>query len=335
MALFLAPRQFQRRADAYEQLGQLTAAGMPLPGALEMIERNPAARSDRPALRRILDHLGQGHTFSASLEAAGRWLPAFDLALLHAGEQSGRLPECFRILSRHYGGQAQLARELLANLAYPVALLHAAVFLFPFPQLFLTGDPGAYAVQTLGVLLPFHAAGWLILFALQGRHGQAWRSLMERLAARLPWLGAARKAQALSHLSSALEALINAGVGIIEAWRLAALASGSPALSRCVSGWRHALEAGRTPAELVADSPLFPEVFANLYRTGEVSGRLDESLLNLSRYYREEAARKLKLLTEWVPRLFYMVVALAVAWKILSFWTGYFKQIEDVINSVP
>ena len=66
-----------------------------------------------------------------------------------------------------------------------------------------------------------------------------------------------------------------------------------------------------------------------------MSGRLDESLLNLSRYYQEEAARKLKLLTEWAPRLFYLAVALAIAWKIVSFWAGYFKQIEDVINTVP
>jgi type II secretory pathway component PulF len=335
MSLFIAPRQFQQRADTYERLSQLTAAGVPLTGALEMIERNPSVRSDRVQVRRVLERLRQGHTFSGSLPSAGQWLPAFDIALLQAGEQSGRLPECFRLLSRHYAGHAQLARDLMANLAYPVLLLHAAVFLFPLPQLFLSGNLGSYLGQTVGVLLPFYAAGVLVLFALQGRHGEAWRAWMERLLKRVPLLGSARRAQALSHLSSALEALINAGVRIVEAWQIAALASGSPAMRRVVSGWMPALEAGRTPAELVAESPLFPEVFANLYGTGEVSGRLDESLLNLSRYYREEAARKLKLLTEWGPRLFYLAVALAVAWRILSFWTGYFKQIEDVINSVP
>ena len=257
MALFPAPRQFQQRADAYEQLGQLTAAGVPLISALEMLERNPAAKSDRPALRHTLDHLRQGHTLSGSLPAAGRWLPSFDMALLQAGEQSGRLPECFRLLSRHYAGQAQLARDLLANLAYPVVLLHVAVFLFPFPQLFLTGDLAAYLGRTVGVLLPFYVAGFLILFALRGRHGEEWRGLMERVMGCVPWLGAARRAQALSHLASALEALINAGVGIIEAWHLAALASGSPALRRGVAGWRSALEANATPAELVAARPCF------------------------------------------------------------------------------
>jgi len=335
MAWFPAPRQFERRAAFYEQLAQLTGAGVPLPSALEMIQRNPVVRADRPALRRVLAHLGGGGTLAEALAAAGPWLPAFDVALLQAGEQSGRLPECFQLLARHYAAVAQLGRDLVANLAYPVVLLHAAVLLFPFPDLFLTGDFGTYAARTLGVLLPFYAAALLVLYALGGRHSETWRGLLEVWVSGLPVVGAARRAQALARLASALEALINAGVGIIEAWRIAARASGSPALQRCVDAWGPALQRGRTPAELVAESPLFPEVFARLYSTGELTGRLDESLLSLARLHQDEAARKFKRLAEWLPRLFYLAVMLAIAWKILAFWTGYFRQVEDVINSVP
>ena len=47
------------------------------------------------------------------------------------------------------------------------------------------------------------------------------------------------------------------------------------------------------PSEAVRLCPLFPVTFANLYASGEVSGKLDDSLRQISRMYNEDGARKL------------------------------------------
>ncbi len=94
----------------------------------------------------------------------------------------------------------------------------------------------------------------------------------------IPVLGTARHYLALSRLAAALEALISAGVNIFEAWDLAAAASGSPALRRAVADWRPKITAGQMPSEAVRACRLFPEMFANFYASGEISGKLDESL---------------------------------------------------------
>ncbi|HEY9174401.1 MAG TPA: type II secretion system F family protein, partial [Verrucomicrobiae bacterium] len=125
-----------------------------------------------------------------------------------------------------------------------------------------------------------------------------------------------------------LEALISAGVTVVEAWQLAARASGSPALEHAVTRWRSSLAAGQTPAELVTASGRFPELFANQYATGEQSGKLDDSLRRLNRYYQEEGSRKLEAVAQWTPRFFYLIVAGLVAWKVINFWMGYFEQIQ-------
>lgn len=52
--------------------------------------------------------------------------------------------------------------------------------------------------------------------------------------------------------------------------------------------------AGQTPAESVSASGIFPDEFSSLYHTGEVSGKLDESLLRARVYFAEQGARKLK-----------------------------------------
>src|SRR5262245_20111142 len=133
MALFITPGQLSHRAALYQQLGQLTSAGITLQAAIEMQQRNPPARSMRQGMSVIQHQLQAGSTFAGALMAAEQWVPGFDIALLHAGEESGRLPNCFQLLARHYETAAQLLRQTLSGLAYPALLFHMAVFIFPLP----------------------------------------------------------------------------------------------------------------------------------------------------------------------------------------------------------
>ena len=331
MPLIVTPGQLSRRAELYHQLAQLTAAGVGLLRVLDQLERRPPARSFRAPLRRISQHLSHGHTFSDSLRAAD-WLPEFDIALIEAGEQSGRLDTCFRLLAEYYSDRARVARQVIMDLAYPLALLHFAVFIFPFPDFFMSGNLLVYLAKTLGVLLPGYVAVFALLYAAQSRHGETWRSFVELTLRPVPLLGPARHFLSLARLAAALEALIAAGVTIIEAWGLAAGACGSPGIRRAVRSWKPGLLAGETPADAVNRCGWFPELFANLYHTGEVSGSLEDSLAKLRKYYQEEGTRKLHAVAQWVPRLIYLGIMLVIAYKIVNFWMGYFQQIQNVIG---
>jgi type IV pilus assembly protein PilC len=147
MPLDFTPGQFARRAEFYHQLGALTGAGLTIIRGLETLERNPPSRSYRQPIRRVLDQLARGATFTEALQSTGGWVPGFDIGLLHAGEQSGRLEACFRLLADYYRDRAQLARQIIGDLAYPVALFHFAIFIFPFAQLFTSGNWTRYLIQ--------------------------------------------------------------------------------------------------------------------------------------------------------------------------------------------
>jgi len=332
MGLVVTPRQLAQRAELYHQISQLLDAGIGLPEALKVLHRSPPVRSFREPLARLMYHLDQGSTFSQSLRTVEGWLPTFDLALLEAGEQSGRLPQCFKLLAQYYTERAQLARQVIQDLAYPVFLFHFAILIKPFPTLFLTGNVTNYLAQTVGVFAPIYLVVALILFASQGRHGESWRALMEKISRWIPLLGPARRALSLSRLAAALEALINAGVPIIEAWELAAGASGSPALRHAVLAWKPQVEAGTTPAEALSESGAFPELFANMYNTGEVSGQLDDGLLRLQKYYQEQGSRQMKAFSQWVPKIIYFAIVLMIAYQIVSFYTGYYRKVGEVIG---
>jgi type II secretory pathway component PulF len=329
MPLIITPGQLSQRADFYHQLGQLIGAGLGLTRALEQLKRNPPAPSYREPIQRVLEELANGCTLADALQRVGHWLPAFDIALLEAGEQSGRLEASFRLLTDYYRARARLARQMIGDLAYPAFLFHFAIFLFPFPKLFLSGNWLAYLLQTLGVLIPIYAGVALMIYAAQSGHGEAWRARLESILGRVPVLGTARHYLALSRLAAALDALLSAGVTILEAWEMAATASGSPALRREVAAWRPLVDAGQTPAEVVRASSRFPEMFANQYATGEISGQLDDALRRLSAYYEEEGTRKLHAVAQWTPRVIYLCVVLLIAYQIIQFWLGYFGQIRD------
>jgi len=328
MAFIVTPGQLHGRAEFYHQLAQYTAAGIGLPAALDQLRQHPPSRSYVAPTENLVRLLGEGYTLTESLGRLGSWLTAFDVALLHAGEQSGRLDACFRLLADYYEDRARMARQMIGDLLYPAFLLHFAVFILPFAQFFQSGNVAVYLLQTLGVLLPIYGCLALIIYAAQGRHGESWRAWMEAVFHPIPGLGTARRYLALGRLAAALEALINAGVNIIQAWELAAAACGSPELRRTVLGWRPMLDSGQTPAEVVTASGKFPQMFSSQYHTGELSGKLDETLRLLRRFYQEEGSRRLHLLAQWTPRAVYLLVAGMIAFRVLHFYIGYFNDIS-------
>jgi len=333
--LLITPGQLAARSQLFHQLGQVTASGIGLVAALEILQRNPPRASMREPIGRLLQQLQTGSTFGDSLEHSGRWLSSFDIALLQAGEKSGRLPDCFRLLSDYYAQRAQLARQVIAFSVYPLIVFHVAVFIFPigrFTDLVLKGAFVPFVFQKLCVLIPVYGLAMFAAYAMQSTHGEHWRASVERLLSSLPVLGTARRSLAIARLSIALDALLNAGVNVIEAWEIAAAASGSPALRRVVRTSRQQLIDGTTPSEMVSSHREFPTTFASLYHSGEISGTLDDALRRSHVLHHEEGSRKMKQFVFGLAGALVACVMLMVAWNIIAFYLGYFRQINDAIN---
>ena len=328
--MLFTPGQFSRRANFYHQLAQLTGAGLTITRALEHLHRSPPGQSFRQPIREALVDIEAGMTVSEAFGRHPEWMPEFDLALLHAGERGGRLEATFNLLNEFYLERADVARRVLGALVYPVFLLHAALFILAFPDLFLTGNLFAFGAKTFGVLIPLYVLVGISIFLSQGRRGESWRALLESITRMIPMVGTGRRNMALARCAAALEALINAGEGIVEAWPLAASASGSPAMLREVHKWRSEFGMGRTPAEILRDSREFPEMFANLYSSGEISGSLDATLKRLSKYYLEEGSRNIRMAARIGPGILYGLVMIYIAWRVITFYLGYFQQLGEI-----
>lgn len=327
--LIVTPSELRRRADFYHQLQQLTSAGLGIVRSLDQLKRNAPSRTYRAKTQELVTLVERGQPLGESLRAIHHWLPELDVTLIEAGEKSGRLDRCFRMLGDYYAERAKTAKRVIGALAYPAFLLHlmaavmTLVFFFWKPALCLAPIAG------LGALYVFT---FLLVYATQNKHSEGWRSKVEFIFNLVPVLGKARRHLALGRLAAALEALISAGVSIIEAWELAARASGSVALQRTVESWNPMLRAGKTPAEMIESSHGFPEIFASQYAAGEVSGKLDETLERLRDYYQEDGGQKVQLLAQWIPIGIYLLVLIGGGAFVIWFWTAYFAKIQEAIG---
>jgi Type II secretory pathway, component PulF len=336
--MIVTPWQLSRQAELYHQVGSMISAGVPLIQALEMSVRNPGTKGSRHVVEKLITHLQSGLTFTDSMIRVKGWLPDFDIALLSVGEQSGRLDISFHQLSEYYEARAKIIRDTLAGLAMTLITLHVFLLIFPL-GLFVSMVQGLinsnfaqcipFLIQKAIVFGGGYAVVFFLIFSSQGNRGEYWRSVVEGVMMRIPILRTARRYLVLARLSTALEALVSGGVNIVQAWKLAGRASGSPGLNRSISTWKAQLEAGVTPAELVNRTRYFPEMFANLYSTGETSGRLDDTLTRLRDYFREEGFRKLRLFTRVLNGVIYGTVAVMVAIQVIRFYLAYFNAMLE------
>lgn len=310
----------RRLAAWYFQLAQSLEAGVPL------LEAWSAPGGPAPAARAVMvERLRGGATWPGEL-AAAVWLPSVDRHLLSAGAEAGRLPAACRRLAVQHETVARLTgRAVLATL-YPLAVVHLGAVLLPLRELVL-GSAAAYARQVALVLVPL----WLVLLGAR-LAGQQFPGLRRRVFAVLPGVAGYQRARDLGVLAAVLEGYVANGLSPVVAWAMAGAATGAPRLQALGARLAAEAEAGRQPGLALVHERTVPAEFAQAYRSGEQSGRLDESLGWLARRYAEEAERCLTHVSLWYPMLALLAVAGWVGASIVSIYSGYLTDLLSIME---
>lgn len=350
----VTPGQLNRRAQLFEQLAAMIAAGVPLTQALEMAARNRSTGIPRKVLLELTAHLQEGHTFADAMQlVSGQkrapqtpgikvsptghrayWLSDFDIALLTAGEESGQLDSTFKLLARYYAARAKMIRDTIAGSIITGVTLHVFLLVFPIGllQSFVLGIVNndhakclPFIIEKIVVFALLYGSIWAAAFAGQSNRSGGWRSFVESIVSLVPLLRTAVKYLAVARLAMALDALLSAGVPVIRSWELASAACGSPRLHREVLKWLPELEHGLTPADMVTQIRYFPDMFTQLYQSGEISGKMDETLTRLHTYFEQEGFHKLQIFSRIVMFVIYFSIAILVGVFVIRFYVNYFN----------
>jgi general secretion pathway protein F len=327
----MSTSKLRLRAQTYEQLAAMIGAGVSIERALTVLSESGSFGRRRREFQRILKEVQRGNPFGEALGRATSLVPPLDRAVLSVGEQSGRLEETLKLLAQSCHRNAALLGEMISNLAYPLVVIHVALLVFPIAHIqaiVLEGDFTPFLMQKLRAFGMLYGAVLIAVYILPWLVGGSAKSLFASLLRPVPVLGRGLHQLALARVAFALDVQLAAGVPVLDAWPLAGELCGSASLHREIRSWQKELARGATPGEMAARSRGFSGLFAEFYRTGELSGRLEESLDQIQRYYSEEGSARMRAIAQWVPRILYFAVVLYVVKAVFGFYSGYFDRLN-------
>lgn len=309
----------------YRQLGVMLKAGLPWDQALPLAgdTGGPAyARRSRAWARACT----AGSALGDALAADGE--PPLAVALMRAGEASGRLPEVCQELAGWYEHLVALRNQALGRLVYPALLLHVALALLALPGVI----PGRLSPWWL---LAGPAALWLLLGL-----GVLGASLLRRgglLASLALWPGVRFVCRPFvaANLCAVLRAGLVAGLRVGTATDLAAAACGNRVVGARLAAAGRQVEAGTLPSLAAALGVAgLDAITVDLVAAGEAGGTVDAALGRAADLHREQA----RLRSEWAARiatgLFYGLAMLVAAYTIVTLYAGYLGQVQETMRDL-
>jgi len=246
--------------------------------------------------------------------------------VMEAGEQSGLIETTAERLASYFDKAFELEQAYRWHTFYPKILLIALVFVPSAPVLVLEGFQAWLRVvlsQILPLLLGIGVLwyGWRLLVQVP-----MVKRAIDGVKLMLPWFGSLSRRIATARWARALSMLLTAGVPIHRALVAAASATGNAAMEERLVREAEGVMRGTTVAESLAASKQLPDMALDMISTAERAGSIEDALEKVADYYESETDVGGKQTAIAIGMIFYLLVAIAIGFVVISFWSGYSQQ---------
>ena len=333
------------------QLANLLRSGMPLSLALNsMVSISGKGISEEVAME-LRQNVTEGKTLS---EAMGRHPVIFNemsINMVRAGEESGALEQVLRRLAKHFERFAEVQSKFVSAMIYPaivclvgfVIILFFMTYMLPkFSEIFESFDAvlpkstqllmsvGALAVNPvfwIVLLVVLLAAGVLIVRYKAAANG---RRKIDDMKLRLPVLGKVMRLNIFGQFSRTLSTLLTNGVPVLTALRITSDVVPNVIIKEAIVMAREAVTDGKSLAEPLARSGLFPKLMIDLVRIGEETGDVPGSLENIAITYENELELELRVMTNLIEPTMIIIMAVGVGGLLFSILQALFTITNNI-----
>lgn len=307
-------------SDWLDQVADGLDSGMEASGALALAKQLPGGRSGA-----LVQILREGAGWSAVFSEGMLSLNHAEQVILTAAEKAARIPQAMRSIAESRRVLRKTKRKIALALAYPLFLLHFAALIFPI-QYLVDGDDRAFLVSVGMVVVPV----WLLVgffWAL----GKGLPSVLLGIARSVPLLRSYRMHWESGVLCDVLANCFASGMAVDVAWDVAVSASGNPKHLKLGGKVQTVVQRGGKVSEAIeASASGLPSGFAEMYRSGEASGRLDQNLAAAAVRFRQDASNRLTLASMLYPKVILVGVFGYVGYKIIKLVGGYFDRLAEI-----
>ncbi len=343
---FLQPKVKQTSVVIFaRQFATMINAGLPLIQSLNILESQEDNKTFRAILKEVKENVEEGSTLA---DAMGKHPKVFDelfVNMVAAGEVGGILDTILDRVSAYMEKAMKLKRQVKGAMTYPVIVLVIAVlvivvilvFVIPvFEQMFADfGGALPIPTQIVVAISNFMKGNILYMIIGLGLFGYAFkrfygtergRALADDIVLKLPAFGPLLRKVAVAKFTRTMSTMISSGVPILEGLDIVAKTSGNKTIEKAIYKVRSGITQGRTMADPLGESGVFPSMVVQMVAVGEQTGALDAMLGKIADFYDDEVDAAVEGLTAMIEPFMMVFLGTTIGGLVIAMYLPIFKM---------
>jgi type IV pilus assembly protein PilC len=343
---FLQPKVKQADIILFaRQFSTMIDAGLPIIQCMDILctqQNNPTFRK---MLKEIKDAVEGGATLAEALKKFPKHFDDLFTNMIAAGEAGGILDAILRRLASYMEKAAKLKSKVKGAMTYPIVTLIIAVlvlaviliFVIPvFEEMFADFGGELPAATRVVVAMSelvkskiLYIIGAIIIFTIAYKKfysTEKGRDVVDDLVLKFPVFGDLLRKVAVAKFSRTMGTMLASGVAILEALDIVAKTAGNRTVERAIYDVRSGIAEGRTMADPLSESGVFPQMVCQMISVGESTGALDAMLEKIADFYDEEVDQAVENLTSLIEPFMLVFLGVTIGGLVVAMYMPIFKM---------
>lgn len=331
-------------------LEQLMRAGVPLLESLADLRDTLSDMRFREVIANLIEAIEGGMKLSLAMEQHPEAFGKIFTSLIHAGEESGRLPEVFLHITESLKWQDEMAAHTKTIMIYPafvgtvVVAITFFLMIYLVPQLvgFIKGMGQEIPVQTRLLLATseFFVDYWYALLALPVALPLAIKLMIasspemqfkwDNLKLNLWVTGPILRKIILARFANTFAMMYSSGINVLACIAHSRDVANNLVVAKNLDDVIQAIESGKNLTQSFQQTCMFPPLVIRMIKVGETTGSLDKALLNVSYFYDRDVKDSIKKIQALIEPAMTLILGALLGWVMLS----VLSPIYDLIGKV-
>lgn len=326
------------------QFSTMIDAGLPLVQSLEILASQQQNKFFKEVLYQIKSDVEQGSTLSEALKKHPNVFDDLYVSLVAAGEMGGMLDQILNRLASYMEKSEKLVKRVKGAMTYPAVVIGIAIvvvaviliFVIPVFQKMFADFGGelpaptqfvinlSNALKRYGIFIAF---GLYIAFMMIKKYyaTPGGRLKIDALLLKAPVISDLIRKSAVARFTRTLGTMISSGVQILDGLEIVSKTAGNKVIENAILDARISISQGKSIAEPIGKSGVFPPMVVQMIAVGEATGAMDNMLNKIADFYEDEVDAAVDALTAMIEPLLMVFLGTALGGLIISMYLPIFK----------
>jgi type II secretory pathway component PulF len=326
------------------QLSTMVVAGLSLPESLTILRAQTTNQTFSRVLMDIEHQIVGGGNLADALARYPQHFPPIYIALVRAGESSGQLDQVLTRLADSMESEREFRSKVTGAMIYPViifvgmgvvVMIMMTVVIPKLSELYRDfGVDLPFTTQLLISMSEFMVKFWWLVIAgtigavyafLRWKETKAGEYFIDTVTLKIPLFGELQKKIILVEFTRTLAMLISSGIRLLDALHILRDALGNVLFRNAIIEISKKVERGFPLGDTFAQYAVFPPIVSQMMKVGEETGKLDDTLIKLSKYFQSESEHLVKGLTTAIEPIIMVILGVGVGFIVISVITPIYN----------